>query len=275
MLNNCHTSNPGSRGLGLHVATSLLKSGASLVIITARKAEPLKETVKKLNQVPGITGKAVGIAANAADTDEIARLLKECDAIIQKEVGSGHGIDILIANAGATWGGPFEPTPDWSTQKILDLNVRGVFNLVRLAVPLLTRKATDRDPSRVVIVSSIAGLGVPRMGDNATIMYSVSKAAATHLGQNLAVELGPRNVTTNVIAPGFFPSKLADGLIQVLGGEEALSKNNPRGRLGEPDDIAGVVLFLCSPAAAYLNGVMIPIDGGSRLVAGQLARPRL
>jgi NAD(P)-dependent dehydrogenase (short-subunit alcohol dehydrogenase family) len=83
-------------------------------------------------------------------------------------------------------------------------------------------------------------------------MYSVSKAAATHLGRNLAAELGPKNITTNVIAPGFFPSKLANGLIDILGGTEELSRGNPRGRLGEPSDIAGVVVWLCSMAGAYV-----------------------
>ncbi|KAF7185683.1 Carbonyl reductase family member 4 [Pseudocercospora fuligena] len=93
-------------------------------------------------------------------------------------------------------------------------------------------------------MSSVAGTNVSHVGDNGTIMYSASKAAAHHLGRNLAVELGPRNITVNTVAPGFFPSKLASGLIEILGGEEELSRENPRRRLGEPSDIAGVMLFL-------------------------------
>lgn len=84
------------------------------------------------------------------------------------------------------------------------------------------------------------------------IMYSVSKAAAHHLGRNLAVELGPRNITTNTVAPGFFPSKLANGLIENLGGAEELGSQIPRGRLGEAEDIAGLMIFLCSPAGNYM-----------------------
>jgi NAD(P)-dependent dehydrogenase (short-subunit alcohol dehydrogenase family) len=119
-------------------------------------------------------------------------------------------------------------------------------------VPLLEAGATPDDPSRIIIVSSVAGTNVTHVGDHGTIMYSVSKAAAHHLSRNLAVELGPRNITTNTVAPGFFPSKLADGLIEILGGEESLKENNPRKRLGIPIDIAGVMVYLASPAGAYM-----------------------
>ena len=119
-------------------------------------------------------------------------------------------------------------------------------------VPLLKAGSTKADPSRVIIVSSTAGLNVPHIGEHGTIMYSVSKAAAHHLSRNLAMELGPQNITTNTVAPGFFPSKLANGLIDLLGGEKELKDSNPRKRLGEPEDIAGVMVFLCSPAGAYM-----------------------
>lgn len=111
---------------------------------------------------------------------------------------------------------------------------------------------TPQDPARVIVVSSTAGVNVPHVGDHGTIMYSASKAAAHHLARNLAVELGPRNITTNTVAPGFFPSKLANGLIELLGGEEDLKNSNPRKRLGEPEDIAGVMLFLASPGGSYV-----------------------
>lgn len=250
LLANIFFSPPGSRGLGLHTATAFLRAGARKVIISARKAEGpqgINQAVVKLNALPGIKGTAVGIAANVAQTEDIARLVEE----VKREEPSGK-LNILVANAGATWGGPFEPTPDWSSQKILDLNVRGVFNLARLFAPLLEAAGTPEDPSRIIVVSSIAGVVVPHVGEHGTIMYSVSKAAAHHLARNLAVELGPRNITTNTVAPGFFPSKLANGLIEILGGEKQLKRNNPRGRLGVPEDIAGVMLFLASPAGNYM-----------------------
>lgn len=103
-------------------------------------------------------------------------------------------------------------------------------------------------------------------------MYSVSKAAAHHLSRQLAVELGPRDITTNTVAPGFFPSKLANGLIDLLGGQRELEESNPRKRLGEPEDIAGVMVFLCSQAGSYVNGEDIAVDGGMRFATGRHSR---
>jgi len=254
----------GSRGLGLHTATAFLLQGAKLVIVSARKAggeQGIDQAVKRLNSLPGIKGKAVGIAADAGKREALEKLLEDVKQYTDK-------IDILVANAGATWGGPFETTPDWSSAKVLDLNVRGIFNMVQLFQQLLEKAATRDDPSRIIIVSSIAGRTVPHVGQNGTIMYAASKAAATHLGKQFAIELGPRNITTNIVAPGFFPSKLANGLIENLGGRKMLEEGNPRKRLGLPEDIAGVMLYLCSPAASYVNGVEIPVDGGKHLQLG-------
>lgn len=131
--------------------------------------------------------------------------------------------------------------------------------------PLLTAKATRDAPSRVIITGSVAGLGVGSLGDNATFSYSASKAAANHLAKNLALELGPRNVLCNAIAPGFFPSKMASGLIEMSGGLKALEKESPNGRLGRPEDIAGMVVFLSSRAGSHLNGAVVVVDGGSIL----------
>ncbi len=259
---------PGSRGLGLHAATAILLAGAKTIFITARKAageEGIDQAVDRLNKLAsskGLKGRAIGIPANVAQVEDIERLVKEVKSHESK-------LDILIANAGATWGGPFEPTPDWSSQKVLDLNVRGVFNLARLFTPMLAASGKLEDPSRIIVVSSVAGTHVPHVGDHGTIMYSASKAAAHHLARNLAVELGPRNITTNTIAPGFFPSKLANGLIEILGGQEELERDNPRKRLGVPDDIAGVTLFLCSRMSSYVNGEYISVDGGQRLASGR------
>lgn len=255
----------------MHAATAFLLAGAKTLFISARKAageQGIDQAVKRLNNLAhqkGLPGRAIGIPANVAQEEDIKRLVKD----IQKHESK---LDILVANAGATWGGPFEPTPDWSSQKILDLNVRGVFNLARLFSPMLESSGSPDDPSRIVIMSSTAGTNVAHVGDNGTIMYSASKAAAHHLARNLAVELGPRNITVNTVAPGFFPSKLANGLIDILGGVDELSRENPRKRLGIPNDIAGVMLFLCSRASNYVNGEYISVDGGQRLGSGRLTK---
>ncbi|EXF78871.1 rhamnolipids biosynthesis 3-oxoacyl-(acyl-carrier-protein) reductase [Colletotrichum fioriniae PJ7] len=260
----------GSRGLGLHMATAFLLSGCSQVIVTARKLEGeqgINQAIDKLNCLPNTRGKAIGIAANVADSKDIVRLVGEV-----KDIVGEKGLNILVCNAGAAWGSKFEDAPPSSSVKILDLNVRGVFELVQKFLPLLEKAASEDDPARVLTVSSTAGGNVPHVGEHGTIMYAASKAAANHLGRNFAVELGPKNITSNIIAPGFFPSKLAQGLINNLGGIEELSRGNPLGRLGEPEDIAGVAVFLCSRAAKYVNGVVIEIDGGARLVAGRQSK---
>lgn len=216
-------------------------------------------------------------------------------------------VDILLANAGATWGEKFDTHPDSAFAKVMDLNVRGVFNLIREFAPLLQKRATIEDPSRVVITASVAGLGIGTLGKQATfgmicffstcliylpylfrylptqtvlltqkgfgcIGYSASKAAVIHLGRNLAVELGPRHITVNSICPGFFPTKMSSGLLELTGGAAQIARENPMGRLGRPDDIAGVIVYLTSRAGAHVNGATIEIDGGALWARGQLMR---
>jgi NAD(P)-dependent dehydrogenase (short-subunit alcohol dehydrogenase family) len=171
-------------------------------------------------------------------------------------------VDVLFANAGATWGEKFDTHPDEAFAKVMDLNVKSVFSTIRLFAPLLQKNASIEDPSRVIITASVAGIGIGTLGDNATFGYSASKAAVIHLTKNLAVELGPRGILVNAIAPGFFPSKMSQGLMALTGGQQALAKRNPSRRLGVPEDIAGTVVFLASRAGAHCNGAVITIDGG-------------
>lgn len=134
--------------------------------------------------------------------------------------------------------------------------------------PILERSGTAEDPSRIIIVGAIAGFTVPFTGKNGTIVYSVSKAAAHHLAKNLAMEFGPRHVTCNCVAPGFFPSKLSKGIIGIVGGMDAMKASNPTGRIGLPEDIAGAMIYLCSPAGSFVNGIVLPLDGGNYLQSG-------
>ncbi|ODV89769.1 hypothetical protein CANCADRAFT_4395 [Tortispora caseinolytica NRRL Y-17796] len=243
----------GSRGLGLYAVQGLLKGGAKTVYITARKASQCKETEDELNKL-GL-GKVVALPGDITNRDRLKEIIEE---IGRRENGK---LDIVIANAGATWGAPFDEHPDEAIQKVLHLNVRSVFATVQLAAPLLEKAGTPTDPSRVITVGSVAGF-LPH-SESGTFGYLASKAAVHHLTKSLSATLGPRNITVNAIAPGFFPSKMANGLLEKLGKEDMM-KNNPRQRLGEPEDIEGLILFLCSPAASYINGAIIVIDGGAR-----------
>lgn len=253
----------GSRGLGLHVASGFLQAGAAKVYITSRKANACASAVKALNALPNIKGKAISIPADAAKVSEIERLAAEVSKDTDK-------VDILFANAGASWGAPFEKTTEDSFSKVMDLNVKSVFYTAQKFAPLLEKAGKIGDPSRIIITASVAGLGVGSLGQNATFSYSASKAAAISLAKNLAVELGPKGIAVNAVAPGFYPSKMASGLLDLQGGAEKAAAEVPDQRLGEPEDIAGLVVFMASRAAKHLNGATIATDGGAILSKGRL-----
>ncbi|KIX93238.1 uncharacterized protein Z520_11093 [Fonsecaea multimorphosa CBS 102226] len=255
----------GSRGLGLNVASGFLQAGCSKVYITSRKAKACEEAVAALNALPNKRPGAVAISvpADASKISEIERLAAEV-------AKTTDHVDILFANAGATWGAPFDTHPENAFSKVMDLNVKSVFYTVQKFAPLLQKRASTENPSRVIVTASVAGIGVGSLGENATFAYSASKAAAIHLAKNLAVELGPRGIITNAVAPGFYPTKMASGLMELQGGQAALAAEVPNKRLGRPEDIAGLVVFLSSRAASHINGAVITTDGGSVLSRGKL-----
>lgn len=248
----------GSRGLGLHAASGLLQAGCSKVFITSRKASACNEAVAALNALPNkqLGAKAYSIPADSSKIGEIERLVKEV------EKHTDH-VDILFANAGATWGSYFDQVDEkngWD--KVMDLNVKGVFFTIQKFAPLLERSASVEDPSRVIVTGSVAGIGTGSLGESGAYSYAASKAAVLHLARNLAVELGPRHILVNGIAPGFFMSKMAGVLMERAGGAEVLNKGSPNGRTGKPEDIAAAVVFLSSRAGGHVNGDTIVLDGG-------------
>lgn len=286
----------GSRGLGLHAASGLMQAGCSKVYITSRKADACDEACRVLNALPGKSSgaKAISVPADSSKVSEIERLMVE----VKKT--TDH-VDILIANAGATWGAPLEDHDDKAFSKVMDLNVKSVFFTVQKYVwllhpkfptrschsttgsllqklnfqkhrftPLLTVRSSPEDPSRVVATASVAGLGIGSTGANSVPSYSASKAAVIHLMRHLAVDLGKKNILCNAVAPGFFPSRMASGLIEISGGVEKMKKTNPNGRIGKPDDIAGTVVYLCSRASSHSNGSVIALDGGKLWARAEL-----
>jgi NAD(P)-dependent dehydrogenase (short-subunit alcohol dehydrogenase family) len=256
----------GSRGLGLHAASAFLQAGAAKVFISSRKAAACEEACRALNALPNRQPGAVAIPvpADSANIKGVEHLLAE----VRKHVDR---VDILFANAGASWGEAFDTHPDSAFAKVMDLNVKAVFNTIRLFAPLLQKAAKPTDPSRVLITASVAGLGIGTLGKQGTYGYSASKAAVIHLGRNLAIELGPRHITVNSLCPGFFPTKMANGLLDIAGGADKIGASNPMGRLGKPEDIAGAVVYLASRAGSHVNGEAIAIDGGAMWAKGELA----
>ncbi len=163
---------------------------------------------------------------------------------------------MLVNNAGATWGAPLEAFDDAAWDRVLALNVKGVFHLTRFLLPLLRAAGTAEEPARVVNIGSIDGIHVPVLE---TYSYSASKAAVHQLTRHLARRLAPE-ITVNAIAPGPFESKMMAATLDAFGDQIAAAA--PLKRIGRPDDMAGAVIYLASRAGAYLTGAVIPVDGG-------------
>jgi NAD(P)-dependent dehydrogenase (short-subunit alcohol dehydrogenase family) len=235
----------GSRGIGLMIARGLLEAGAR-VYISSRKADACAAAERELTPY----GKIVAIPADLSAEAECLRLAEE---VGQRE----PALHVLVNNAGATWGAPLEEFPAAAWDKVTDLNLKAPFFLTRAFLPLLEAAGTPDDPARVINIGSIDGLRVPPFP---TYAYSASKAGLHHLTRVLARELGPRRITVNAVAPGPFESKMMAATLQAFG--DAIIDAAPLKRIGRPDDMAGVAIYLASRAGAYVTGAVIPVDGG-------------
>jgi NAD(P)-dependent dehydrogenase (short-subunit alcohol dehydrogenase family) len=237
----------GSRGIGLMIARGLLLAGAS-VYISSRKADAVAAAEAELASY----GKVVGIPADLADVAECRRLAAEVG-------GREERLHILVNNAGATWGQPFEEFTEAGWDRVVDLNMKSPFFLTQAFLPMLVAAASVEDPARVINVGSIDGLHINPM---AHFPYSASKAGVHHLTRHLARELGPKQITVNAIAPGPFESKMMAFALDDPDMRAAVAASSPLGRIGRPDDMAGVAVYLSSRAGAYVSGAVIPVDGG-------------
>lgn len=248
----------GTRGLGLYTAEAYVLAGAKTVVITSRKDNACKEAKAYLEKVASDNGKSVTILAIPADLAKEDQCEKFCAEVLDK-VGT---VNILVANAGASWGAPLEDHPVSAVKKILDLNVVAVYHTIKLFTPALERAGTAEDPLRILIMSSVASLTA---SDPVGVYgYLASKAGVSHMGKNLAMQLGPRNITVNSLAPGFFPTKMSQGVLDMAG--DIMKEQNPRQRLGVKEDIMSAVIFLSAAQSNYINGIVFPIDGGAHIL---------
>jgi NAD(P)-dependent dehydrogenase (short-subunit alcohol dehydrogenase family) len=236
----------GSRGIGLMIARGFVEAGAK-VYISARKADAVSKAVDELS----VIGECIGVPADLGTAEGVAKLSA---AVAEKEAS----LHVLVNNAGATWGAPLEEFPDAGWDKVMDINVKGVFNLTAKLLPLLRKAASKDDPARVINIGSIDGLRVPIFEN---FSYSASKAAVHMLTRHLASKLATDHITVNAIAPGLFPSKMTQFVFDGLG-EDGASANIPLARPGRQDDIVGTCIYLSSRAGSYLTGAVIPVDGG-------------
>jgi len=234
----------GTRGIGRMIAGGFVAAGAN-VVVASRKREAVETTVSELSPY----GSCTGLPADLSTEDGARRFAEQ--------VGSSHPkVDVLVNNAGATWGAPLADHDTASWDRVLNLNVQGIFHTTKFFLPLLELGATADQPSRVINIGSIDGIHVPVLE---SYSYSASKAAVHQLTRHLAKRLAP-TITVNAVAPGPFESKMMAATLEAFG--EQIAASAPLKRIGRPDDMAGVTIFLASAAGAYLTGAVIPVDGG-------------
>lgn len=239
----------GSRGIGEMIARGFVEAGAK-VYISSRKASVCDEMAAELSKV----GTCISIPADLSSESECRRL---ADEIAKRE----EKLDVLVNNAGATWGAPMAETDEAAFERVLAVNVKGIFHMTKFLRPLLDAAGTPTSPSRVINIGSIDGIHVPTLE---TYAYSASKAAVHQLTRHLAKQMAPL-VTVNAIAPGPFESKMMKATLEAFG--DAIASSAPMKRIGEPSDMAGTAIFLSSKAASYITGVILPVDGGIATLA--------
>ena len=237
----------GAQGLGRMIAEGLLRAGAS-VAITSRNADTCQAAADEMSALGPCTPLPADLSTPEAAVDLVDRH--------RRALGDCH---ILINNAGKTWGGPIETFPDKAWPGVMAVNVQTPFTMVRELLPELTKAAQPDDPARIINIGSVAGVKPEKLQ---AYSYAASKAAIHMLTRELATDLAERGITVNAVIPGYFPTKMTSHMRTEDTVDPALLAHIPLGRLGTPEDIAGIVVFLCSRAGGYITGAQIPVDGG-------------
>jgi len=245
----------GSRGIGEMIAAGFLANGAK-VYISSRKAAACDETAKRLSQT--YSGECISLPA---DLSQIAGV----DSLAERFAEREGKLDILVNNAGAAWGAPLGEFPEAGWDKVMDTNVKGLFFLTQKLLPQLRKAAAEGPPARVINIGSVDGL---KSAVFDTFSYGASKAAVHHLSRFLAAHLTKERILVNVIAPGPFPTWMLSTGVGFRGETEGVDwdrvgRGNPSGRVGTPQDIAGLAIFLASRAGEYVVGQTIACDGGA------------
>lgn len=229
----------GSRGLGLAMARSLLESSYRVATFSRKSTSELEQLLsERPDQLTHFTG-------DMADSASLSRVV----TTVEKKIGP---IDVLINNAGIAYDGVLAGMPPEQIERLIGINLTGTLLLSRLVV----RRMLLRNAGNIINISSIIGL----RGYSGLAAYSATKAGMDGMTRALARELGSRNIRVNAIAPGYLETEMTHGLSEFQ--REQVVRRTPLGRLGVPADVVGVVLFLLSPASAYMTGQTLVVDGG-------------
>ncbi|KAL6705022.1 hypothetical protein ACN47E_007425 [Coniothyrium glycines] len=238
----------GAKGIGRMISEGFVRNGA-IVYISSRDAKACEAACRDLNALG--PGKADFIPADLYKEESTAHIASELKARAGK-------LDVLVNNSGSNWGESYDTYPSAAWDRVLNLNLKRVFQLTQAVTPLLEAAATPASPARVINIGSIDGLRVPALE---TFAYSASKAALHHMSRVLASHLGKRGITSNTIACGPFQSKMMKATLEKF--QDMIESGVPLGRIGSPEDVAGTCIWLSSRAGAYVNGATIALDGGS------------
>ncbi|MBL4757283.1 MAG: SDR family oxidoreductase [Rhizobiales bacterium] len=239
----------GTRGIGYMIARGFVENGVR-TYISARKADVCDQVARELSEF----GECRALPADLSTLDGVKDLAAR---LTEKE----PALDILVNNAGAAWGASIDEFPEAGWDKVMDLNVKSLFFMTQALLPNLEKAGTADSPARIINIGSVDGITIPHTD---TWSYPASKAAVHQLTKVMANRLADRNINVNAVAPGPFESQMMAHTLETSGKE--IADRLPRKRIGRPEDMVGVTLYLSSQAGAYITGVIIPVDGGHLVV---------
>lgn len=237
----------GGRGLGAQIAAGFAEAGIANLVLCSRNIEACKAVGLELEKTFGV--KTLAFACDVTNAEEVKY-------VVEKTVEEFGTIDILVNNSGASWGAPVEQMPKEVWDKVMNINVTGTFLMSQEVGKVMIEKKAGK----IINISSIAGFGgTPEFMQ--TIGYNTSKGAVMTFTKDLAVKWGRHNINVNAIAPGFFPTKMSNQLIEL--GRENIMAATPLKRLGNEEDLKGAAVFLASRASDYVSGDILTVDGGA------------